>query len=126
MIFFKRENHAICVRVGNPALDTKTTTAPTVPRWNYKKADWKAYSHRSSILTNGILNERDINKVIKEFSTGILQAAKECIPKGARKDYKPYWSDELENKHKALSDARKIAKQHGFETCKCKVHQDQK
>ena len=53
--------------------------------------------------------ERDINKVIKEFSTGILQAAKECIPKGAIKDYKPYWSDDLENKHKALSDARKIA-----------------
>ena len=91
-------------------LDTKTTTAPTVPRWNYKKADWKAYSHRSSILTNGIQTyERDINKVIKEFYTGILHAAKECIPKGARKDYKPYWSDELENKHKALSDARKIA-----------------
>ena len=91
-------------------LVTKTTTASTVTRWNYKKADWKAYSHRSSILTNGIQTyERDINKFIKEFSTCILWAAKECIAKGARKDYKSYWSDDLENKRKALSDARKIA-----------------
>ena len=61
-------------------------------------------------MTNGIQTyEKDINKVMKEFSTGILQAAKECIPKGVRNDYKPYWSDELENKHKVLSDARKIA-----------------
>ena len=81
-----------------------------MPRWNYKKADWKAYSHRRSILTSKIQTyERDINKVINEFTTGILQAAKECIPKGARKEYKPYWSDELENKHKDLSDARKTA-----------------
>ena len=29
-------------------LDTKITTASTVPRWNFKKADWKAYSHHSS------------------------------------------------------------------------------
>ena len=81
-----------------------------MPRWNYKKADWKAYTHRSSILTSNIQTyERDINKVIKEFTAGILQAAKECIPKGARKEYKPYWSDELENTHKDLSDARKTA-----------------
>ena len=91
-------------------LDTKITTASPMPRWNYKKADWKTYSHRSSILTSNIQTyERDINKVIKEFTTGILQAAKECIPKGARKEYKPYWSDELENIHKDLSDARKTA-----------------
>ena len=91
-------------------LDTKVTTASTIPRWNYKKADWKAYSHHRSILTSKIQTyERDINKMIKEFTAGILQAAKECIPKGARKEYKPYWSDELENTHKVLSDARKTA-----------------
>ena len=48
----------------------------------------ESLSTSRSILTNGILTyERDINKVIKEFCTGILQAAKERIPKGARKDY---------------------------------------
>ena len=63
-------------------LHTKITTASPMPRWNYKKADWKPYSHRSSILTSNIqAYERDINKVIKEFTAGILQAAKEWIPK---------------------------------------------
>ena len=31
-----------------------------------------------------------------------LQAANECIPKGARKDYKPYWNEDLKNKHNEL------------------------
>ena len=81
-----------------------------MPRWNYKKADLKSYSHPSSILTSNIWTyEQDFNKVIKEFTTGILQAAKECIPKGARKEYKLYWSDEIENTHKDLPDAKKTA-----------------
>ena len=71
-----------------------------------QKANWKAYSHRSSMLTNDIqIYERDINKVIKEICTAILQAEKKCIPRKARKD----WSDELENKRKAMSNARKTA-----------------
>ena len=35
-------------------LDTKITIASTMLRWNYKKADWKAYSHHSSILASNI------------------------------------------------------------------------
>ena len=91
-------------------LDSNITTTSTIPRWNYKKAVWKAYSHRSSILTSNIQTyERDINNVIREFTAGILQAAKEGLPNGARKKYKAYWSDELENTHEELSDAMKTA-----------------
>ena len=71
-------------------LEARTVQASTLPRWNYKKANWPLYRHRTSILTNNIqVYDRDMNSVIKEFNNNVLQAAKECIPKGARKDYKP-------------------------------------
>ena len=64
-----------------------TLEASTLPRWNYKKTNWPLYRHRTSILTNSIqIHDRDMNIVIKEFNNYVLQAAKECIPKGARKD----------------------------------------
>ena len=44
-----------------------------------------------------------------EFNNSIFQAAKECIPKGARKDYKPYWSEELKKSNDALTEARENA-----------------
>ena len=69
-----------------------------------------AIQARTSILTNSIqVYDRDMNTVIKEFNNYVLQAAKECIPKGARKDYKPYWNEDLNNKHNELTKARNLA-----------------
>lgn len=39
---------------------------------------------------------RDINSIVKEFNTSILQAAHETIPGETHRNYKPYWSSELE------------------------------
>ena len=53
--------------------------------------------------------DRDMNIVIKEFNNYVIQAAKKCIPKGVRKDYKPYWNEDLNNKHNELTTARNLA-----------------
>ena len=50
--------------------------------------------------------DRDINKVVCEFTRCILQVAKEAIPKGARKEYKPYGNDDLDILHNELNTAR--------------------
>ena len=50
-----------------------------------------------------------MNIVIKEFDNYVLHAAKESIPKGASKDYKPYWNKDLNNKHNQLTTARNLA-----------------
>ena len=39
----------------------------------------------------------------------ILKAAQETIPRGARRSYRPYWSQELQDPHDALSEAREAA-----------------
>ena len=53
--------------------------------------------------------DRDMNIVIQEFNNYVLQEAKECILKGARKGYKPYWNEDLNNKHNELTTARTLA-----------------
>ena len=91
-------------------LGARTVQASTLSRWNYKKANRSLFRHRSSILTNSIqVHDRDMNSVIKEFSNYVLHAAKECIPKGARKYYKAYWNEFLNNKHNELTTARNLA-----------------
>jgi ribonuclease HI len=85
---------------------------PIRARWNYKKANWALFRHRTSELTRNIRVEgRDINSVTKDFNTCVLQAARETIPHGARRDYKPYWSNHLQELQEDLEDARKKAEE---------------
>ena len=68
------------------------------------------YMHHTRILTNSIqVYDRDMNIFIKEFNNYVLQAAKECISKGARKDNKSYWNEDLNNKHNELTTATNLA-----------------
>ena len=91
-------------------LEAETVQASALPMWNYKKAKWPLSRHRTSILTNSIqVYDRDMTIVIKELKNYVLQAAKECIPKGPRKDYTPYWNEDLNNKHNELTTARNLA-----------------
>ena len=47
-------------------LEARTVQASTLPRWNYKKANWPLYRHCTCILTNSIqVYDREMNIVIK-------------------------------------------------------------
>ena len=66
------------------------------------------FSIRANELTKDIrIQGRNGNIVVKEWTQGILKAAKETIPRGARRDFKPFWSDKL----KALEDDLNVARQ---------------
>ena len=79
-----------------------------LPRWNYKKAKWAVFKHRTSVLAKEIKTEnRDINAVVRDFNQCILKAAKEAIPRGARRQYKPYWTSHLQNLQGELERTRK-------------------
>ena len=86
------------------------------PRWNYKKAKWSLFSIRANELTKNIrVQGRNENIVVKEWTQGILKAAKETIPRGARRDYKPFWSDDLQVLEDDLNEAREIAEKDASE-----------
>ena len=52
---------------------------------------------------------KSIEEGYKEITTAILTAASKSIPKGRRKNYKPFWTPELESKVKSRKQARKHA-----------------
>lgn len=91
-------------------LDHTVSTSSSLPRWNYKKADWPLFQSVSDDLCKDIRVEgRDINNIVRDFNKCILKSAQQSIPRGARKDYKPYWSDQLEELQTKLSEAREEA-----------------
>ena len=83
--------------------------ASTLPRWNNQKPNWPLYRYHTSIITNIIqVYDRDMSIVIKEFNNYVIRAAKECNSKGARKYYKPYCNEDINNKHNELTTARNL------------------
>lgn len=90
--------------------ETTTPVHAQLPRWNYKKANWSKFEARTNEITRDIeIEGKNINNVVKALNTGILKAAKDSIPRGVRKDYKPYWSNEIQATHDALTQAREDA-----------------
>ena len=74
----------------------RASTEASFPMRNYRKDNWTLFKHRTSNLSKDItVQGRDINMVAKDFNSCILKAAQETIPRGARRNYRPYWSQEL-------------------------------
>ena len=103
-VFITIENQVI--PIDNPA-----------PRWNYKRAKWGLFTMRANELTKDIrVQGRNENTVVKEWTKGIIQAAKETIPRGARRDYKPFWSNQLKELEDDLNEAREKAEKETSQT----------
>ena len=91
-------------------INKNTASHPVPARWNYKKAKWRLFSHRTNVLLKDLqVQGREINNVVRDLNTSILQAAKETIPRGARKEYKPYWSNQLQELQDEMTKARQDA-----------------
>ena len=81
---------------GKPAkisldLQYRTQKTSAFPRWNYKETNWERFSKLVDQFTQKINNKRqNLNTKIKAFNQAVLKAAQESIPRGARKNYKPY------------------------------------
>ena len=84
----------------------------TFPRWNYKRANWECFSKLVGQLTQKINNKRpDLNTKIKAFNQAVLKAAQESIPRGARKSYRSYWTEELQQQEDAVREARNLVEE---------------
>jgi ribonuclease HI/uncharacterized protein YaaR (DUF327 family) len=91
------------------------STAPEYHRkrasWNFKKANWGKYQLHAEELFRNLDLAEDINRNVKLVTNTIMTAAKKSIPRGFRKDYKPYWSKRLADLHHQLSEARERMEQ---------------
>ena len=73
-----------------------------------KKANWDLFREKSDQKLLSVANSdyASIDELCDQVNKSILDAATESIPKGCRKRYKPFWSDELQ----AAVDRRKAAR----------------
>ena len=78
-------------------------------RWNFRKADWETFTKTTDSLLDvkktSDMNVEDLNTYITQ---SILQAAKETIPQGNHKRFKPFWTKEIA---KAVKDRKEAKKQ---------------
>ena len=77
-------------------------------RWNFKKAPWDKYKATADRLLSEIdLTNPDVNNNAKNVTDAILSAANQCIPKGCRAKYKPFWNNSLATSVQKREEARK-------------------
>lgn len=82
-------------------------TTRLLPSWNYKKANWDLFKREVDKRTSAlVLTHHDISQNARNFNRAVLEAAHAAIPRGRRRNYKPYWTAELDTLHKALNQAR--------------------
>ena len=98
------DHRPVSVRINEELTHTENST---VPRWNYKKANWGKFSNLTDTMTKNIkCRSKKIDKSAKEFTDAVLKAAIESIPRGARKHYIPGWSQELEALNEDVTKCR--------------------
>nr|KAG5697608.1 hypothetical protein BaRGS_001033 [Batillaria attramentaria] len=76
------------------------------PSWNLKRANWTTFREKADHLCKDISQSQHLNKNVQLLSDAVLQAAKVSIPRGKRRQYRPYWSDHLAQLHTELDSAR--------------------
>ncbi|XP_049814006.1 uncharacterized protein LOC126260712 [Schistocerca nitens] len=89
---FPRSQHlVIIVEIG---LSIPIIKSPPVPRWNLRKADWGKYK---SFIDKTINRIPPSPENYQRFVNMIYKGALKAIPRGARREYIPCWSEECES-----------------------------
>ena len=89
-----------------PRLKVPSHSDP-VKRWNFRKADWK----RLCLLTCESIERLpppdtlNIERAYQDFCESVLSAAKQCIPRGRRKNYVSCWYKECETLYRSFIQA---------------------
>lgn len=88
-------------------MNFKPHQAKAFPRWNFKRANWEKFATLTDQLADGIRDKREhLNKKVRTLNQHILKAARESIPRGARRNYRPYWTEELQKQEDDVQEAR--------------------
>ncbi|KAK3760362.1 hypothetical protein RRG08_030623 [Elysia crispata] len=91
---------------------TQRRETPSFTRWNYKKANWDLFQLATNEMSQAInARSHKVDRTARYITEAILTAAKKTIPRGARKNYRPFWTDELEKLEDEVNKVRKDAEE---------------
>jgi hypothetical protein len=85
--------------------------------WNFKNANWTKFQDQVETKMSTINAEEGAHKMLKTLCKIIQQCAKENIPRGKPRKYKPFWTQELNEQKKIRDQGRQNAE-------KSKLHED--
>jgi len=68
------------------------THSDPVKHWNFRKADWKWFCLLTDESVERLLppGTSNIERAYQDFCKSLISAAKQCIPRGRRKNYVPF------------------------------------
>ena len=88
-------------------------------KWNFRKADWTKYNEILEPKLNDILEaDYSVDSLSEDISKAILDAAAQSIPRGCRKKYKPFWTEEIQEAVNLREKARKMLEKDQTDTNK--------
>ena len=65
------------------------------------------FSHLSDVYCKGIkVDDININRATDSFNKAVLKVASETIPRCARRNYRPYWTEELQELEDEVTKTR--------------------
>ncbi|GFR72982.1 hypothetical protein ElyMa_002126900 [Elysia marginata] len=80
----------------------------TRTRWNYKKTNWDHFTSLTDELAVPInARGKKTNPLAKAITEVIIKSAKKAVPRGASKNYRRYWTEELEELENEVNVAGK-------------------
>ena len=85
------------------SLKVPTNKPNTRITWNFRRANWTKFQDQVETKLSTINTEESAHKMLKNFCKIIQQSAKENIPRGKPRKYKPFWTQEL-NEQKNIRD----------------------
>ena len=78
--------------------DSEPTNIKQCPSWNYKKANWTKFQAKADQYCKNLdLGQQHLNNKVKLFTTAILTAATETIPRGRRTNYSHFGMNSFKN-----------------------------
>ncbi|GFS23093.1 hypothetical protein ElyMa_005125300 [Elysia marginata] len=94
-------------------VNTTRNTTSTLPRWNDKRANWDHFTALTDELAINInARSKNTNRGTKAIIEAIIKSAKKAIPRGARQNYRPFWTEELEELENEVNVASKEVEEH--------------
>ena len=86
-------------------------------KWNFKKADWNKYNGLLSQQFKEIMDKEytSVDNICDDVTKAILNAAAKSIPRGCRKEFKPFWTQEIQEAVDLRSSARKAVEENPTE-----------
>ena len=93
-------------------LHYRPSNPKTFPRWNNtgRCSHWEMFSHLTNEYCQTVKADHfNINKATDSLNQSVLRAASETIPCGPRKNYRPYWTEELKELENEVARTREKA-----------------